>query len=421
MKTKYYFYLFLFPGGLFQACTPDETERFDLTNVKVDKIELMANHRQLIADGVSELTFNPRLFQNYDYTTTQGLDTTVFGVIPKDRLTEGEVNYFLEDGTPIEGGSYKTTDLSKAELGFYATFNDLKSNVFKATIRAPFPADTYQEITYPVVFHIVQDKLQNDLGQGMGSDIIYHAMELINNAFSRKVSASPNGANAKVYFRLAEYNPGGKKMAEKGIDRQPMTTDQINALDEAAILADKQLNWDYKKYLNIWLVGKNDIDHVATPRHILNTVDPAELLKGLTMTALSETEIEAVEPLLTDIGMIFYANNFATEETAYATEMGKFFGLLKTEYEDYCDDTFTYQTYREPWDKSSEGANSRLKITTNDPEGVIPLIFYSVNIMDASTYKNTISMDQVKRVRAITDNCPHRWAWKSTWAFTGKE
>ena len=61
-----------------------------------------------------------------------------------------------------------------------------------------------------------------------------------------------------------------------------------------------------------------------------------------------------------------------------------------------------------------DGSNSRLKISSDG------LLFYAVNIMDDGSYKNTISMDQVKRIRTITDNCPHRWAWKSDWAFTGK-
>lgn len=29
-------------------------------------------------------------------------------------------------------------------------------------------------------------------------------------------------------------------------------------------------------------------------------------------------------------------------------------------------------------------------------------------------------MTQVKLYPYDTDNCPHRWAWKSDWAFTGK-
>ena len=74
----------------------------------------------------------------------------------------------------------------------------------------------------------------------------------------------------------------------------------------------------------------------------------------------------------------------------------------------------TYKNYKEPWNTVGDGSNSRLKISSDG------LLFYAVNIMDDGSYKNTISMDQVKRIRTITDNCPHRWAWKSDWAFTGK-
>lgn len=413
MKTRNIIYLFLLFTGL-QSCTPEEDVLTDFSEFKIAKVEVGADHRQVIADGISTLTLNPMLYQGYTFRTEEGRDSTAYGKIPADRIAAGTVEYFLEDGTPLKEGKFTTTDLSKSEQGFYATAGGMKSDIFKATIRAPFAENQYREITYPVVFHVIQDKTQNDLGQGIGSDIIYHALELINNAFTRKNSVSPNGANAKVNFRLAEYDPSGKQLIEKGINRYPMDTESLRKLSDENILNNDQICWDYKKYLNIWLIG-NDNQIVGTPKYILNTADLNQI-KGITITPMPEAEIEAQPFTLKDIGLKFYATDFAIEEISYATEMGKFFGLLstKSKNEDYCDDTFAYSTYRNPWDKNDSASNSRLKISTDG------LIFYSVNIMDESSYKNTISMDQVKRIRTITDNCPHRWAWKSNWAFTGK-
>ena len=413
MKTKYFIYPLLMFSGLC-ACTPDEDELVDFSDFQIAKVELGADHRQLIADGISTLTLNPMLYQPYKIQTDDGRDTIVYGKIPVDRLAEGTVQYFLEDGTPLKEGKYRTTDLSKSEQGFYVTANGLKSDVFKVSIREPFAEDAYETITYPVVFHLIQDKTKVELGQGVGADIVNYAFNTIYNCFARTAAFSPNGADTKIRFRLAEYDPNGRKMEEKGINRYSWSTSDLNNLNPEKIKNNPKICWDYKRYLNIWIV-ENMGNSVSTPHYILNTADLNQI-QGVSFEQLSLEEIEKQEYSLTDIGLIYGARDFAIEDVGYPTQMGKFFGLLDTENqkEDYCEDTFAYNTYKEPWNTALEGSNSRLKISTDG------LIFYSVNIMDASSYKNTISMDQVKRIRTITDNCPHRWAWKSDWAFTGK-
>ena len=413
MKTKYFIYPLLMFSGLC-ACTPDEDELVDFSDFQIAKVELGADHRQLIADGISTLTLNPMLYQPYKIQTDDGRDTIVYGKIPVDRLAEGTVQYFLEDGTPLKEGKYRTTDLSKSEQGFYVTANGLKSDVFKVSIREPFAEDAYETITYPVVFHLIQDKTKVELGQGVGADIVNYAFNTIYNCFARTAAFSPNGADTKIRFRLAEYDPNGRKMEEKGINRYSLSTSDLNNLNPEKIKNNPKICWDYKRYLNIWIV-ENMGNSVSTPHYILNTADLNQI-QGVSFEQLSLEEIEKQEYSLTDIGLIYGARDFAIEDVGYPTQMGKFFGLLDTENqkEDYCEDTFAYNTYKEPWNTALEGSNSRLKISTDG------LIFYSVNIMDASSYKNTISMDQVKRIRTITDNCPDRWAWKSDWAFTGK-
>ncbi len=414
MKTRYFIGLFILFAGL-QGCTPEKDVLIDFSEFQVTKIELAADHRQLIADGVSTLTLNPVLYQSYTFRTEEGKDSVTYGKIPVDRITKEMVDYFLEDGTPLKDGKYQTTDLSKSEQGFYAMANGVKSNIFKVAIRKPLAENAYDTIVYPVVFHIIQNKMKVDVGQGVGSDIVYYAFNTIYNCFARTAAFSPNGADTRIRFRLAEYDPYGRKMAEKGINRYPLSADDLNALTLESIKADANICWDYKKYLNIWII--DDLSSIATtPQYILETTD-LEQIKGIHFTPMALSDLESQDFSLTDIGLIYKAKDFAIEDVGYATQMGKFFGLLSTENqrEDYCDDTFAYSTYRDPWDKNSNASNSRKKISTDG------LIFYSVNIMDGSSYKNTISMDQVKRIRTVTDNCPHRWAWKSQWAFTGKE
>ena len=234
MKTKYFIYPLLMFSGLC-ACTPDEDELVDFSDFQIAKVELGADHRQLIADGISTLTLNPMLYQPYKIQTDDGRDTIVYGKIPVDRLAEGTVQYFLEDGTPLKEGKYRTTDLSKSEQGFYVTANGLKSDVFKVSIREPFAEDAYETITYPVVFHLIQDKTKVELGQGVGADIVNYAFNTIYNCFARTAAFSPNGADTKIRFRLAEYDPNGRKMEEKGINRYSLSTSDLNNLNPEKI------------------------------------------------------------------------------------------------------------------------------------------------------------------------------------------
>ena len=125
------------------ACTPDEDELVDFSDFQIAKVELGADHRQLIADGISTLTLNPMLYQPYKIQTDEGRDTIVYGKIPVDRLAEETVQYFLDDGYPLQVGKYRTTDLSKYKHGFYITATGLNSDAFNGSIRDTFAVRAY--------------------------------------------------------------------------------------------------------------------------------------------------------------------------------------------------------------------------------------------------------------------------------------
>ena len=110
MKTRYIVYTFMSFMAIW-GCTPDSDMLVDFNDFEITKVELGADHRQLIADGVSTLTLNPMLYQSYTFKNEEGRDSVVFGKIPVDRIKEGTVNYFLEDGTPMNGPTYKTTGI----------------------------------------------------------------------------------------------------------------------------------------------------------------------------------------------------------------------------------------------------------------------------------------------------------------------
>ncbi|WP_099290080.1 hypothetical protein [Butyricimonas sp. Marseille-P3923] len=429
MKTKNLLYLLL-SLGIFIGCTPEEGEVLDFSNVEIEKVELGADAEQLIADGVATLTLDPKLYQ-----VAEGKDgEKVYGRIPVDRISEDMVKYFMEDGTELEGPEYRTTDMSKGKVSFYITANGMKSDLFTVTLRKPFAEDVYETITYPVVFHVAQTTESVTGGAKLDASLIYEFFNTMMKTFERKVAFGPNSVDTRIRFQLAEYTPDGTKMQEKGINRWSAAKEGTdwyyfsqNVEGEIKGYQAKKLLWDYKKYLNIWIVEDLGTSVAAPPAYILNGT---EFLEGIpSMQEKTEEEFEAMEKddwRLSDIGMMFDIAQFSTGDGlrwGQLGQVGMFFGLLPTEFtgvegitSDYCEDTVPYDIYREEWyDDKGNDVNNRLKITENG------LLFYSTNIMDFYSFRTDITMDQMKRIRTITDNCPLRWAWKSKWAFTGKE
>ncbi|MBC5622997.1 hypothetical protein [Butyricimonas hominis] len=433
MKTKNLLYLLL-SLGIFIGCTPEEGELLDFSKVEIEKVELGADAEQLIADGVATLTLVPHLYQ-----VTEGKDgEKIYGRIPEDRLSGDMVKYFMEDGTELEGPEYKTTDVSKGKVSFYITANGMKSDLFTVKLRKPFAEDEYETITYPVVFHVLQTTESVTGGAKLDASLIYEFFNTMVKTFERKVAFGPNSVDTRIRFQLAEYTPDGTKMQEKGINRWSGPKDggnwhwiEVDGI-EFCIKYDlaNYVFWDYKKYLNIWIV-ENRPGTIGTvtipPQFILTGTEP---LKGISplMREKTEEEFEAMSKddfKLSDIGMMFELTQFSTGNDlplGQLGQVGQFFGLLPTEFageeitSDYCEDTVPYDIYREEWyDNNGNDANNRLKVTEDG------LLFYSTNIMDFYSFRNAITMDQMKRIRTITDNCPLRWAWKSKWAFTGKE
>ena len=61
-------------------------------------------------------------------------------------------------------------------------------------------------------------------------------------------------------------------MEEKGINRYSLSTSDLNNLNPEKIKNNPKICWDYKRYLNIWIV-ENMGNSVSTPHYILNTAD----------------------------------------------------------------------------------------------------------------------------------------------------
>ena len=191
-----------------------------------------------------------------------------------------------------------------------------------------------------------------------------------------------------------------------------------------------KLIWDPARYLNVWLAkystssSVSNTYSVSAPEVIL---EGYESIPGLKMQVVSDYSASDVENY-TDVGMMINIRDFfATDGKSYfdlSLVFGLYYGLLYTDQDDnntfvngdndYCPDTYAY------YSGYSSGIYKNNRLYREDVDAEYEW-FTSFNIMDNYSRRNSITVNQAERIRMIVERCPSRWAYKSSWAFTGKE
>ena len=254
-------------------------------------------------------------------------------------------------------------------------------------------------------------------------------LDHLNDIFNRRATSDPNGGNAKIIFKLAEYDPSGRLLLEKGKNKVELAEEMSKSDYEDYI--NSKLIWDPARYLNVWLAkystssSVSNTYSVSAPEVIL---EGYESIPGLKMQVVSDYSASDVENY-TDVGMMINIRDFfATDGKSYfdlSLVFGLYYGLLYTDQDDnntfvngdndYCPDTYSFDYGFYP---SVFKGNNLDGQPENDPTRPLEY-FTSFNVMDMYSYKNSLSIDQVKRLRMVLQQCPSRWAYKSDWAFTG--
>jgi hypothetical protein len=431
------------------SCSPDDIERADLSDYTIAKVVCQADHNILVADGESQLALQVRLFRNTGstYTDKYGDEQPVYGEIPSDRWRNHDIRFFLADGTPVTTIPYKTTNYNATGFDFYAIVDGVRSTMppeqirqnyttgtaadapipdaevlFHVTLREAIPA--YTEVTYPVIFHIAQDKTLTDRKQGIDRSIVDFFFNTWKTTLNREVDKAANGANPRIKLVLAKYDPDGNLLEENGIHRiNGLTTAEIGALTDAQILS--SYTWDYKRYLNVWILeGKSTVSTSNLyPKNYVAGYD-ASLVSPISSPVTVDANTWQPSNLY-HIGVLIRSTDFIRPDlNSYTNYLGAYFGLyanaaasnITASVNDGCEDTFSYIQYYGTGGRPAAAIGStRVKLTagTNNPW----VVFYSSNIMEASSFCTTISQDQAKRIRHALEYSPARWAYKDDWAW----
>jgi hypothetical protein len=229
--------------------------------------------------------------------------------------------------------------------------------------------------------------------------ILLEQLDLLNRQFNRDLGYTAAGANVNLEFVPAELDRLGRTLAVPGIHEYSFKENDINDLDKEGYLAflnSKRLNWDYKKYLNIFIspdIKKSNKSFTieklnSPPKFTLSD----ETLPGVTLTKVDTdpgfTDADATGIFLRDVNVERLAAKVIT-----------YYGLKTSRLEeDYCDDTYS-------WNAGESFNKGYFKFTSPDNIRIIPK-----NIFDGYNPKVTITSHQAERIRYILENCPSRGA-----------
>lgn len=456
-----YIIVFLITMLFLTSCEKEESVIFDL-NISPDeisRIELRGDHKTLVPNGVNKMGFRTFVYakrkvmaygRDEDTKEFYGKEIEEEFLVPSDQLPADYVKVYDGNGKVVEGNYYSTTtDAPGTVLQFYAKGGNLESNRLDITIRE-LPDESYEEIVIPVVFHILVPPATAAPGYDLSVEFLEGQLQRVSDAFNRKITTDPNAGNAKVVFKLATYDYNGLKMQEPGknivdisaTDFTAMGTSSTKTTQYLAYILNKKktLIWDPNKYMNIWVArfttststtGASTSYRMLAPSVIHSDYD-LESIPGLTMKHMDSFTVNDV----TDCRDVGFMVNLAAllspstvqgkNEFSLATPVAEYFGILQTRCDkysylnpdgdsDYCPDTYSFDYGYYPTVYKGNNLDGQPE---NDPTRPMEY-FTSFNVLDMYSYKNSLSVDQVKRLRMVLERCPSRWAYKSDWAFTG--
>lgn len=414
------------------ACSPDEYVAFDNENPNpktIDSIHLMLNHSKLIADGKAELELYPKMFDNRDFKI---LDT---------RVKEEWIEYISDTNIDFKR-RFSVSDVSligkTVTVKMQIKGTNIQSNPVSFEIVAPLDEKFQEEITIPVIFHIIQTVEDiESYGGEYSQDRIEKHLTKINHLFAGTSSKNAVGVNTHIKFQLAEYDNNGNKMLNHGINRHKIQDfDKALAKNNFAdFLKSQNLIWSPDKYLNIWLISdrKEQVFDFANtyakncrPLYVYPNTPIEQRPQGVKWQTLPNNKVFQPKEIgiiyrLQDLDLIDRKINNASGFDSGANELahyiGSYLGLLPTFVlntsvvgNDYCDDTINY------W-----GSIGSPRKNTTWYKEMGDFYFRSENIMDDPTGLHiSVSKNQCERMRWVLNNCPERAAWKSDFAFTGQ-
>lgn len=401
---------------VFSSCKKEafDYQLYQPTLEDIDSIYFSTGASMLIADGNASLQFVVEAYRTIQVTGTDGNQKDSLVFVDYKNLPEGALQIVPSSGS-INGMEYATTDVSAGSVDFYAQIGEVRSETRTVTLRNKqvLPEKWYVD----VVFHVFElnpnDDTYDELTyQPVTQDLLENAIEDVNNVFNNKLGNDPNGGSANIEFRLAPQDPSGQPLDKPGYNMITYDNSWMNytfgySPDDFwnKVNVTPAYTWDPSKYLNIYIIpsGANNSMGDITPKYQI-VASGEEPIPGIENIISDESELPTDENYQTyGVGLprtlLFPGVGRRIELSPY---LGTYYGLMRTAVSDpsitdYCSDTRMYI--------GTDQFQDLVKVGIDGDK------FIANNAMDDSRYpslRNSFTLDQVNRMRAIMTNCPNR-------------
>ena len=379
---------------------------------EIDSVYFSPGATMLVADGQAKLQFIVEAYRTLSVETPGGKKDSLVRVDER-KLPKGAVQ-ILKDGQPYDKMEYSTTEFSSNKLKFSAKIGNATSAQFEVTLR---PKQVVPEkLTVDVIFHVFELKTTDPrydqlTYQPVTQNLLVSAIEDMNNVYNNILGNNPNGGNANIHFQLAEKNPTGNLLAKPGYnmisyDKSWMQYTTISPADFInKVNATASYTWAPTRYLNIYIIPSGANTSMGNNLPLFQIV-PA-----------GEDPIAGIPNIISNASELPVGKNYDTygvgiprtllfpgagKRIEISTFVASYYGLKRTGVSsptttDYCNDTRKYI--------STNQFTSLAKI------GIDGMKFLADNAMDDNRYpsmRNSFTIDQVNRIRAIMANSPNR-------------
>jgi hypothetical protein len=430
----------LFSLLLWSGCEKENTFVYQSANIlleDIDSIYFSPGHHSLIADGTNQLDMVVEVFRNYKYTNKIGQVRDSLVQVSLEFLPEGALEFVhVETGTVSRDFSFKLNDASQGVASLYAQIGNIKSETKEVLLREP-PVLPEKRII-KLIFHLFElspndPKFNKYTNKEVTYELLQLAVEDLNNVFNNKLSNSANSASANIEFQLATLSPSGSNLKYPGYNLTYYSYDEmanygslkgiLDSYDFVKYINDNSSKyfWDTEEYLNVTIlpISPTYSYYDAGPQAQIppEGEDPKEGM-GKYVSSEDRLPVEFRTKPYESYGLSVAKSVFfpgSDRRITIAQEMGKFWGLLSPTasiptFVDYCNDTRKYWLY-EPipgttnFDLSKPQASYVLRVGWDGYK------FKCNNMMDDVRYaslRNTLTLDQVNRIRYALDYCPRR-------------
>lgn len=387
---------------------------------EIDSVYFSAGDLSLIADGQASLKFIVETYRKIKGAS--GADSMAF--VDYRLLPEGSLKVYETVSGKEVGMTYATTSTAINPLKFYAQVGNIKSSVKSVTIRPnpTLPPKVYVDVIFHV-FELSPAHPTYDLSSYIETsyDSIVKAVAIMNQVVNNQIGSDPNGASANVEFRLATKDANGVTLAQPGYDKYVYGDEvKANPLATTFVGADfknfvnnnvARFIWNPDAYLNVEVLpygsGTSFGNLVPPVKQLAPGAGETPILGISTVYATSKNDY--IKDFVNATAFVPYTLFVPGPERTISifSFIGSFYGLNGTStystarlHSDYCLDT-------QEFDNNDKRNNflSAIKVGINGEK------FISDYAMDDTRYpssRTSITLDQVKRMRAVMARCPGR-------------